>query len=99
MDNNIASPIRPTLAKTPSASTVKDGGSNIASPMMYHGMPLHHMHSVAALGSLEASSIDISNTGQSLVGTAGTDPTVIKRHRVTNAVKHEIFLKDEQKEF
>lgn len=91
MDNNIASPLRPILAKTPSASTVKDG-SNITSPMLYHGMPPHHMNSVAALGSIEASSIDISNAGQSLVGTAGTDPAVIKRHRVTNAVKHEIFL-------
>ena len=32
------------------------------------------------------------------LGTASTDPSVIHRHRVDTTVKHDLYLKDEQKE-
>ena len=69
----------PTMANTPSASTIMDGmGSGIGSPGM-----LKQVHSVAAF---------------SAVDQLHTDPN-IKNYMVTNAIKHEIFLKDEQKDF
>ena len=66
----------PTMANTPSASTIMDGmGSGIGSPGM-----LKQVQSVAAF---------------SAVDQLHTDPNIIKNYKVTNAIKHEIFLKDE----
>ena len=68
------------MAKTPSASTIMDGiGSGIGSPA---GM-LKQAQSVAAFNAMN---------GQQIIG---NDPSIIQRNRVSNAVKHEIFLKDE----
>ena len=94
---NFNSPMKaPILANTPSAKSVRD--ATLPSPnRLYSQMPANNIQSVATLNTVADHTAILDQN--SMAGSVVTDPQHVAKHLVSNDVKHEIFLKDEQIEF